>query len=45
MRIVDLRLREMQHRLSDRKSTLQMDDEAKDYLAVRGYSPVYEARG
>jgi ATP-dependent Clp protease ATP-binding subunit ClpA len=44
MRIVDLRLKEVQERLSDRKITLQMDGEAKDYLAARGYSPVYGAR-
>jgi ATP-dependent Clp protease ATP-binding subunit ClpA len=44
MRIVDLRLKEVQVRLSDRKMTLQMDGEAKDYLAARGYSPVYGAR-
>ncbi|KAI0003683.1 P-loop containing nucleoside triphosphate hydrolase protein [Russula compacta] len=44
MRIVDLRLKEVQGRLSDRKITLQIDDEAKNYLAARGYSPVYGAR-
>ena len=44
MRIVDLRLIEVQDRLSDRKMTLQMDSEAKDYLAARGYLPVYGAR-
>jgi ATP-dependent Clp protease ATP-binding subunit ClpB len=44
MRIVELRLKEVQDRLSDRKITLQIDDEAKNYLAARGYSPVYGAR-
>lgn len=44
MRIVDLRLKEVQDRLLDRKITLQMDDEAKNYLAARGYSPAYGAR-
>ena len=43
-RIVDLRLKDVQDRLLDRKITLQMDDEAKNYLAARGYSPVYGAR-
>ncbi|KAI0257132.1 P-loop containing nucleoside triphosphate hydrolase protein [Lactifluus subvellereus] len=44
MRIVDLRLKEVQDRLSDRKITLRLDDEAKNYLAACGYSPVYGAR-
>jgi ATP-dependent Clp protease ATP-binding subunit ClpB len=44
MRIVDLRLKEVQDRLSDRKITLRLEDEAKNYLAARGYSPVYGAR-
>ncbi|KAF8274087.1 P-loop containing nucleoside triphosphate hydrolase protein [Lactarius quietus] len=37
-RIVELRLKEVQERLSDRKITLLLDDEAKNYLAARGYS-------
>ena len=44
MRIVDLRLKEVQDRLSDRKINLVLDDEAKNYLAALGYSPVYGAR-
>jgi ATP-dependent Clp protease ATP-binding subunit ClpB len=44
MQIVDLRLKEVQDRLSDRKITLQLDEEAKNYLASSGYSPVYGAR-
>lgn len=44
MHIVDLRLKEVQDRLSDRKITLRLDDEAKNYLAARGHSPVYGAR-
>jgi ATP-dependent Clp protease ATP-binding subunit ClpB len=43
MRILDLRLKEMQDRLSDRNITLEID-EARNYLATRGYSPVYGAR-
>lgn len=43
-RIVELRLKEVQERLSDRKITLLLDDEAKSYLAARGYSTVYGAR-
>jgi ATP-dependent Clp protease ATP-binding subunit ClpB len=44
MHIVDLRLKEVEGRLSDRKITLQLDEEAKNYLASSGYSPVYGAR-
>lgn len=44
MHIVDLRLKEVEERLSDRKITLQIDDEAKNYLAARGYSAIYGAR-
>lgn len=44
MHIVDLRLKEVDERLSDRKITLQIDEEAKNYLAARGYSPIYGAR-
>lgn len=44
MHIVDLRLKEVEDRLSDRKIALQLDGEAKNYLASSGYSPVYGAR-
>lgn len=44
MHIVDLRLKEVEDRLSERKITLQLDQEAKNYLASSGYSPVYGAR-
>ncbi|KAI9444799.1 P-loop containing nucleoside triphosphate hydrolase protein [Lactarius indigo] len=44
MRIIELRLKEVQERLSDRKITLDIDNEAKNYLAARGYSTVYGAR-
>ncbi|KAH7106024.1 P-loop containing nucleoside triphosphate hydrolase protein [Auriculariales sp. MPI-PUGE-AT-0066] len=43
-KIVDLRLREVQERLTDRKITLNVDARARDYLAARGYSPTYGAR-
>jgi ATP-dependent Clp protease ATP-binding subunit ClpB len=44
MHIVDLRLKEVEERLSDRKITLQLDEEAKNYLTSSGYSPIYGAR-
>ncbi|KAI1661756.1 heat shock protein [Daldinia decipiens] len=45
-RIVDLRLDEIQKRLSDndRNVRIEITDEAKDYLGSAGYSPAYGAR-
>jgi len=45
-RIVDLRIVEIQKRLEDngRKVTIDVSDEAKDYLGNSGYSPAYGAR-
>lgn len=44
--IVDLRLAEVQKRLddNDRKVTIDVSDEAKDFLGNAGYSPAYGAR-
>ncbi|PFH54470.1 hypothetical protein AMATHDRAFT_135008 [Amanita thiersii Skay4041] len=44
LRIVDLRLKEVQDRLSDRKIKLDVDGESKNYLMSVGYSPAYGAR-
>lgn len=44
MKIIDIRLAEVQQRLADRKMTLAIDDEAKNYLVSIGYSTVYGAR-
>lgn len=45
-RIVDLRISEIQKRLSDneRNVFISISDEAKDYLGNAGYSPAYGAR-
>jgi ATP-dependent Clp protease ATP-binding subunit ClpA len=43
-KIIDIRLKEVQQRLADRKMTLQLDDAAKNYLVSVGYSPIYGAR-
>jgi len=43
-KIVDIRLRELQERLNDRKMTIDVDAESKNYLASMGYSPAYGAR-
>ncbi|KAJ2716965.1 hypothetical protein H4R19_000317 [Coemansia spiralis] len=42
--IVDVRLREVQGHLDDRRIALEVSDSAKDWLAERGYDPVYGAR-
>ncbi|KAM4059719.1 AAA (Cdc48 subfamily) domain-containing protein [Hirsutella rhossiliensis] len=42
--IVDIRLRELQQRLDDRRITLAVPDAVRDWLAERGYDPRYGAR-
>jgi len=42
--IVDVRLKEIQDMLNEKKITLNVNDEAKDWLSKEGYSPVYGAR-
>jgi ATP-dependent Clp protease ATP-binding subunit ClpB len=43
-KIVDIQLRRLQARLADRNLVLTFTDAAKDWLAQRGYDPVYGAR-
>lgn len=42
--IVDIRLRELQSRLDDRRMTIHVSDDVKDWLCERGYDPRYGAR-
>jgi ATP-dependent Clp protease ATP-binding subunit ClpB len=42
--IVDIQLRRLESRLAGRKIALQLDQEAKAWLAQQGYDPVYGAR-
>jgi ATP-dependent Clp protease ATP-binding subunit ClpB len=42
--IVDIQLRALQARLSDRKLTLTLTDDARAYLAEKGYDPAFGAR-
>ena len=42
--IVDIRLRELQGRLDDRRITINVSDEAKNWLCEKGYDPRYGAR-
>ncbi len=42
--IVDLQIKSMDKRLADRRITLDVTQEAKDWLALEGYDPAYGAR-
>jgi ATP-dependent Clp protease ATP-binding subunit ClpB len=42
--IVDIQVRRLAKRLADRQLVLDVSDAAKDYLAQRGYDPVFGAR-
>jgi ATP-dependent Clp protease ATP-binding subunit ClpB len=42
--IVDIQLRVLEARLADRKLTLLLTDEARAYLAEKGYDPTFGAR-
>lgn len=42
--IVDIRLKELQQRLDDRRITLDVSDEVKQWLCDRGYDPRFGAR-
>ncbi|KAI5281065.1 chaperone ATPase hsp78 [Ascosphaera aggregata] len=42
--ITDIRLRELQDRLDDRRITLKVDDDVKQWLSEKGYDPKYGAR-
>ncbi len=44
VRIVDLQLDRLAKRLSERRLTLSVTDEAKGWLADRGFDPIYGAR-
>jgi ATP-dependent Clp protease ATP-binding subunit ClpB len=43
-RIVDIQLKALQKLLDERKIKLDVDDQAKTWLANTGYDPVYGAR-
>jgi ATP-dependent Clp protease ATP-binding subunit ClpB len=42
--IVDIRLKELQQRLDDRRITLEVPDDVKQWLCDRGYDPKFGAR-
>jgi ATP-dependent Clp protease ATP-binding subunit ClpB len=42
--IVDIQLERLLKLLSERKITLELDDDARSWLANKGYDPVYGAR-
>jgi len=43
-RIVDIQLRNLRRRLSERNIEIELTDEAREYLAREGFDPVYGAR-
>src|SRR3712207_5490035 len=43
-RIVDIQLQTLVERLAERHITLELSDDARAYLADRGYDPIYGAR-
>ena len=43
-KIVDIQMRILKTRLEANKITLELSDQAKDYLAETGFDPVYGAR-
>jgi ATP-dependent Clp protease ATP-binding subunit ClpB len=42
--IVDIQMRRIEALLKDKQITLSLDDAAREWLAERGYDPVYGAR-
>lgn len=44
LRVVSLRLEDVQSRLRDKRIKLDVDQETKEWLAKKGYSEVYGAR-
>ncbi len=43
-KIVDLLLADLNKRLADRRITVELDKKAKEWVAEKGYDPVYGAR-
>jgi ATP-dependent Clp protease ATP-binding subunit ClpB len=43
-RIIEIQLAMIRKRLQERKITVELTQQAKDYIAQKGYSPVYGAR-
>jgi len=42
--IVDIQIKRLQQLIADRKLTLELDEQAKTWLANKGYDPIYGAR-
>ena len=42
--IVDIQLKRLQALVADRKMTIELDDQARTWLANKGYDPIYGAR-
>ena len=44
VKIIDVQLERLRHMLQERNITLELDDSARELLAVEGYDPAYGAR-
>ena len=44
LKVVSLRLEDVSERLRDRRITIDVNDDAKEWLAEKGYSTMYGAR-
>ena len=42
--ILDLQLEDLRRRLKDKQLSVELTDEAKDYIVEQGYDPIYGAR-
>ncbi len=43
-KIIDIQISQIQKRLEERKLTLELTENAKNYISKTGYSPIYGAR-
>jgi ATP-dependent Clp protease ATP-binding subunit ClpB len=44
MRIAGIQIEQLQHRLEDRRITIELTEEAKQWLVNKGFDPIYGAR-
>ena len=44
MRIAGIQMEQLQHRLQDRRITIELTDDAKQWLVNKGFDPIYGAR-
>jgi ATP-dependent Clp protease ATP-binding subunit ClpB len=44
MRIAGIQIEQLQHRLADRRISIELTEEAKQWLVNKGFDPIYGAR-